>query len=194
MKIDKKAIFLLTLLIPLFLSLSCTPTRPPQVVIQPEPLEMQQSASMAQRFQESTPGNPSVVESAMELSTKHAELSEEAAKLRQENKDLNLQNIQLKRQVYTLESQLQQAQKELTQANDLLIEMRVELNNWKANIIGFRDEMRDAETAQLEALLKILTVLGGEVNVKLDNNRDTDSAVASVDRMNQPEQLKDKRR
>jgi 5-enolpyruvylshikimate-3-phosphate synthase len=37
------------------------------------------------------------------------------------------------------------------------------LNNWKMNILGYRDEMRDAETAQLEALLKILKALGGEV-------------------------------
>ncbi|MFB0524723.1 MAG: hypothetical protein ACETVZ_04235, partial [Phycisphaerae bacterium] len=41
--------------------------------------------------------------------------------------------------------------------------MRIELNNWKANVLGFRDERREAEIAQLEALLKILKILGGEV-------------------------------
>ena len=56
-----------------------------------------------------------------------------------------------------------QTKKELTQANELLIEMRIELNNWKTNILGFRDEIRDTEKAQFEALLKILEVLGGEI-------------------------------
>jgi hypothetical protein len=44
-----------------------------------------------------------------------------------------------------------------------LIEMLSELNNWKNNILGFRGEMREAAKAQLEALLKVLEVLGGEM-------------------------------
>ncbi len=63
-----------------------------------------------------------------------------------------------------LEGQLQQTQKELAEANDLLIEMRIELNNWKTDVLGFRDEMRDAETAQLQTLFRILQVLGGQVD------------------------------
>ena len=67
------------------------------------------------------------------------------------------------------------------QANDLLIEMRIELNNWKTNILGFRDEMRDAEKEQLKALIRILTVLGGEIepqselaqNLSQDDNTPT---------------------
>jgi hypothetical protein len=34
------------------------------------------------------------------------------------------------------------------------------------DVLGFRNEIRQAETAQLEALLKILRVLGGEVTVE----------------------------
>jgi hypothetical protein len=40
--------------------------------------------------------------------------------------------------------------------------MLIELNNWKTDVIGFREEIRAADRAQLEALLKILKVLGGE--------------------------------
>ena len=40
--------------------------------------------------------------------------------------------------------------------------MLSELNTWKTNILGFRTEMREAAKAQLEALLKVLEVLGGE--------------------------------
>ncbi|MHC4259038.1 MAG: hypothetical protein ACYSTF_01305 [Planctomycetota bacterium] len=113
-----------------------------------------------------------MAQSAIELSKKYAELSQEATVLRQKNQDFNAKNNQLKDQVAILEAQLQQAQKELTEANDLLIEMRIELNNWKTDVLGFRGEMRDAEKAQLQALLKILEVLGGEAQVESAQSTD----------------------
>jgi chromosome segregation ATPase len=76
---------------------------------------------------------------------------------------LKTQNDSLQQQVTSLEARLAQTQKELGEANDLLIEMLTELNTWKNNILGFRGEMRDAAKAQLEALLKVLEILGGEV-------------------------------
>ena len=112
----------------------------------------------------------------MELSQRYAKLSEETAVLRQQNRDLTETNQLLEEQVVALDAQLQQAQKELSEANDVVIAMQIELNSWKTDILGFRDEIRDAETAQLEALLKILKVLGGEVNV------------ASLSKLTQPEQ------
>jgi len=119
--------------------------------------------AVAKRFEESAPKGPTAVESAVELSGKYAKLCEEAAVLRQENQNFLTKNQQLKDQVDTLGSRLQQTQKELNEANDLLIEMRIELNNWKTDIMGFRDEMRQADTEQLHALIRILEVLGGEV-------------------------------
>ena len=82
------------------------------------------------------------------------------------------------RSLVTLEPKLQQTQKELAEANDLLIEMRIELNNWKTDILGFRAEMRDAEKTQLEALLKILNVLGGEVKPESAGQMRTVSSAA----------------
>jgi len=67
-------------------------------------------------------------------------------------------------QIAALEAKLKQTQKELGEANELLIEMLTELNTWKSNILGFRGEMRDAAKAQLEALLKVLEILGGEAD------------------------------
>ena len=58
---------------------------------------------------------------------------------------------------------MEQTRKELAETTELVIDMRIELNNWKTDILGFRDEIRTAEKTQLEALLKILTILGGEV-------------------------------
>jgi predicted nucleic acid-binding Zn-ribbon protein len=115
------------------------------------------------------------------LSEKYARLSEQAVVLQQKTKDLIAENHRLKTQLTTSQAELNQTQKELTEANDLLIEMRIELNNWKIDILGFRDEIRNADKAQLETLLKILKILGGEVK---------NSKVASA---NQPgkTQLKD---
>lgn len=183
----KKTILLLISLMLISLPLSCLPVQKPmEVAVQPDSIEKHQSASVAERFQESAPQKPTVIESAMELSKKHAKLSEETAVLRQENRDLIVQKQQLEDQVAALQLQLQQTQKELTEANDLLITMRIELNNWKTDILGFRDEMRDAETAQLEALLKILKVLGGEVKTKSAQGSSS-TAVTSLSESNQSE-------
>lgn len=170
MKTNKKTILILISLMPIFLLSNCVSVQePPKVAARSGSTEIQQGDSVAKRFPESASQiqNPSVVASAMELSKKHVILSEQADVLRQQNRELIVQKQQLKDQVVALETQLQQAQKELTEANDLLITMRIELNNWKVDILGFRNEIRNAETAQLEALLKILKVLGGEVKTKL---------------------------
>ena len=135
-----------------------------QTVAGSDPLEIPQNDPVAKRFRESTPQNPTAVASAIELSEKYATLSEEAAKLRHENEGNVARNKQLEAQVVALDSQLRQTRKELAEANDLLVEMRIELNNWKTDILGFSDEMRDAETAQLETLFRILKVLGGQVD------------------------------
>jgi chromosome segregation ATPase len=186
MQTNKKTILFL-LLIPVLMLLNCVSVQEPPKYARRAvavPVEKQQVpvTTVANRFQESSPQKPTVVESAMELSKKHAELSEEAAMLRQQNNELTVGNQQLKEQVVALEAQLKQTQKELSEANEILITMKIELNNWKMEILGFRDEMRDAETAQLEALIKILKVLGGEVTMNsAKNNEQTNSTtVASL--------------
>jgi hypothetical protein len=82
---------------------------------------------------------------------------------------------------------LQQAHKELAEANSLLIDMRVELNNWKADILGFRNEMRNAETAQLETLLRILKVLGGQVTTESARAKDSSTVGSAVASLNKPD-------
>lgn len=110
------------------------------------------------------PQSSNAVESAIEISAKYARLSDDMATLKEKHQTLEAENKQLRNELIPCQTQLAQAQKELTEANDLLIEMRVELNNWKSNILGFRNEMRQANTAQLEALAKILAVLGAETD------------------------------
>ena len=110
--------------------------------------------------------SPTAVESAIALSDKYAKLSEESSALRQRNQTLETENRQLTDDLQNCRSKLEQAQKELAEVNDLLVQMRLELNNWKNDVLGFRDEMRDAQKAQLEALTKILKLLGGEIKTE----------------------------
>jgi len=122
------------------------------------------NASTAKRFQDTPLEGRTAVESAIELSEKYAHLSDQTVALREENQRLTSDNEALLQQIATLEAKLKKTQNELGEANELLIEMLGELNNWKANILGFRGEMRDAAKAQLEALLKVLEILGGEAD------------------------------
>ena len=179
-------IFLLTSVMSTLLLLSgCSAQKQSTTGIHPDdPLQKYWNENVAKRFLD--PGSRSTAESAIQLSEKYATLSDEAAALRQQNQDLTAKNQQLKEQTTALEAQVQQARKELAEANDLLIEMRVELNNWKSNILGFRDEIREAETAQLEALLKILNVLGGQIPVETARAESTNSPVASLDNASKP--------
>lgn len=126
------------------------------------PAQTSSNSAAARRFQDTPLEGRTAVESAIELSEKYARLSDQTINLREENQHLIAENQTLLRQIDALETKLKQTQRELGEANDLLIEMLSELNAWKTNILGFRSEMREAAKAQLEALLKVLEVLGGE--------------------------------
>lgn len=127
------------------------------------PKEALKAESNAAKYEQSIQTDTSL-DSAVELSQKYVLLSEECVKLKEKNKNITDENQEFKEKIASSQTQLDQTKKELSEANDLLVEMRIELNNWKVDILGFRDEMRDAEKAQLEALFKILTILGGQTN------------------------------
>jgi septal ring factor EnvC (AmiA/AmiB activator) len=122
-----------------------------------------EDSSIARRFADNPAEKTTAVESAIELSQKYAALSSESADIKQKNRRLEDENARLNQKADELNKQLLQTQKELTEANDLLVNMRVELNNWRTNILGFRDEIRQADSEQLKALIKILELLGGQV-------------------------------
>ncbi|MHC4644140.1 MAG: DUF3450 domain-containing protein [Planctomycetota bacterium] len=159
----KNLLFLIpTALILLTSGCSISP-KPVEVTVLPDFSQVPPSYAAARRFDEPTTTGPTAVDSAIELSRKYTKLSEEMTGLKQNNSDLIAENNRMKDQVALLDNQLDQTKKELVQATELLREMVVELNSWKADVIGFREEMRAAETTQLKALLDILKALGGEV-------------------------------
>ncbi len=118
----------------------------------------------AERFQGPRTENPTTAESMVRLSDKYTILSDKAASLRENNRTLGTENDVLKQKIVALEADLQQTQTELTEANTLLMEILGELNTWKSDVLGFRSEMRQAAQAELEALVRILEVLGAETH------------------------------
>ena len=124
----------------------------------------QGGAGMERRFTDSGQGADSAVESALLLSQKYQELSVETEKLRQDNSRLQLDNGELNRRVEQLKGELDKTCIELSEANEFLQQMHIELGKWKSDVLGYRDEMRSAQAAEIEALKKILRILGAEFN------------------------------
>ena len=123
--------------------------------------------AMEHRFGGSQQQASSAVENALIMSQKYQELSLETEKLRQENGSLKLENSSLNRQIADLKAELDKTGKELSEANEFLQQMHAELGKWKSDVLGYRDEMRRAQVAELEALKKILKILGAELTEPL---------------------------
>ena len=196
----KKIIFLVVSTILTFFLTGClTPQEYAENIVLSDALEKSAPVGdekVAARFQEPAPRSSTAVGPTIELTEKYTELSKEAAELRQKNQNLITENNQIKGQLADYDVNLKQTQKELAEANNLLIDMRVELNNWKNDILGFREELRQADVEQLRALIGILEILGGEFKTEqakseenspnANNTESADSAVVSLD---EPEQL-----
>ncbi len=141
------------------------PERKKDAPVPPPPQAQTQTTkqdNLAKRFDQPDMTTPTAIDSAIELSEKYAKLSKEAAELQKSNQQLIEENKYLKEKLSSAESQLQQARKDLSDANNLLFKTNMELNKWKSDVLGFRQEIRDAQKAQLEALYKILMILGAE--------------------------------
>ena len=133
-------------------------------------------SAVATRFQEPETSNATLIESAVELSDKYAKLSEKATALQQLNRDLQQENSQLKAKIQSLEAELKQLDAQLSESNELVMDLNGELQMWKKDVLGFRSEMRAAATAQINALMKIMTAMGveaeGDVQVSEENAGD----------------------
>lgn len=176
MKANKKIFSFLILSALTFLLAGCPIIQMPiETAPKPNPQENQNN-DMSKRFQDVAPNRQTIVDSAIELSKKNTELFEKMTVMQQDNQELAAENQRLQEHVAILEPELKQAKKELKEANDLLIEMRIELNNWKTDILGYRDEMREAYTAQMEIMLKIAQAMGAEImSEQPDSNQTTET-------------------
>ena len=124
--------------------------------------ELKEAQAAANKFHNSSVSS-TPVESAIELSKKYSKLCDDYEAEMQKNKELLVVNESREKRLAEYKSELDKATKELKEANQLLVDMRIELTNWKMDVLGFREEMRNADIAQLQALYKILKILGADV-------------------------------
>ncbi len=95
---------------------------------------------------------------------KHKQLSKQNEQLKKLNDELVTDNKRLMGRFDAMQANLEVAEKELSDANEMLIEMRKELDGWKADVLGFREEINYVHKEQLKALVKVLKLLGAEYN------------------------------
>ncbi|MFO8014481.1 MAG: hypothetical protein R6X20_14380 [Phycisphaerae bacterium] len=131
--------------------------------VRPEP--PQQAAYLKETAVQPEPeaASSTAVENALAWSEKYARAVEQLARQQEANSKLADENRTLETKIASLESELAKTRQELNDANDLLIDLRRANEDWKTSVLGYRDEMRKAHGAELEALHKVLRLLGGEV-------------------------------
>lgn len=175
MQANQKISFVLILSVVTFLAAGCGVVQMPGETAS----ESGFGDAIPKRYRDTDSEGATTIESTIKLAQEHAELAEKMTALQQERQALVTENGQLKNKVAELEPKLRQAEKELSQANEQLIGLIVELNNWKVSVTGFQDEMREADKAQLNALLKIFKILGGEIETETSQQQGQDSTVSS---------------
>ena len=106
----------------------------------------------------------SAVESALHWSNRYSETVEKLMVMQDECRQLTDANRLKSQENAKLQLELTQCRVELKAANEMLLEMRAELDKWKSNVLGFRQEMRQAQETQLTALRRVLKLLGAEVS------------------------------
>ncbi|MCK5566197.1 MAG: hypothetical protein KAJ07_13215 [Planctomycetes bacterium] len=119
--------------------------------------------SIEGRFTDPGADKSGAVERALIWSQKYDELSVKVEKLMERNSSLVEENIATKHKLSQLQIEYEQTKKELDEANTFLQEMHLELTRWKSDVLGFRNEIRKAQATQLNALSRILRMLGAEM-------------------------------
>jgi chromosome segregation ATPase len=123
--------------------------------------EQAENPKASRRFQQQN-NEQTVVESTISLSNKYSKLLEKHSELKGKYRNAVEEKQALTKEKNEVQAELKQAEKELRQANNLLKETVSELNKWKSNVLGFQQEVRKADQAQLNALYKILRLMGGQ--------------------------------
>lgn len=103
------------------------------------------------------------VDIALQWSNKYAQANEELLQAERDNHKLSAENQRLLMELQQLQDELAVTEQELSEANLMLADLHQELESWKRDVLSFREEMRLSQLATLNALQRIMTVLGGEV-------------------------------
>lgn len=110
--------------------------------------------------------NEGAVDVALEWSKKYAKAAEQLVEAQKANQQLTEKNKKLLAELAKAQVQLEEAQKELADANEMILQLGKQNREWRKNVLGFREELLQAEKVQLDKLQKIIVLLGGEVPQK----------------------------
>lgn len=102
-------------------------------------------------------------EAAIEWADKYAKSTQELLIANQRITELDAEKKNLNGKLAKLKTEVESYKNELDDANVMLNEMKKDLKEWQANVLGYRKQMMSAQSAQLLALQKIFELLGGEV-------------------------------
>ncbi|AQT66938.1 hypothetical protein STSP2_00076 [Anaerohalosphaera lusitana] len=145
----------------------CAEMEKPVEIRLTEPAKPAQATTERQRFDGATAQQEaqaaSQVYTTRILTEENKELRKQIDELTAEKEALMEDNQVLEKRAVLLKENLAQTEKELEEANELLIDMRMELDKWKENVLGYREELRTVHTEQLRALAKILKLMGAEM-------------------------------
>lgn len=122
----------------------------------------QDSASLERRFTDPLETRTDPTQLMTMWAQRYEESSRQNEQLRDNSSKLVLENARLMQENEKLKLELQECRRDMEQSNTLLEQAHVELSKWKTDVLGFREEIRQAQAAQLSALTKILRVLGAE--------------------------------
>lgn len=143
-----------------------TQTAAPVPAPQPaKPKESAQAPYLAKAAVKSDVDAPEngAVDSAIMWAEKYGKAVENLSATQDKLRQMSDDKAVIQRDLEKTRLELAQAQKELTDANTMLLEMKSELDKWKKDVLGNRNEMMKAHAAELDALRKIMKVLGSEL-------------------------------
>ena len=112
-----------------------SPPEPP-----PPSAAAQPNAEIIERRFVSPDTQSDAVQSAVAWARKYEEAVEQNAALREQQNLLARQNNEMSLRLETANAELERTRKELAEANVFIQEMHAELNKWKADVLGYREE------------------------------------------------------
>lgn len=142
---------------------------------QPAAAPAQTQAPPAPAAPAPAPVRKTAIEQAIQWSQLYADALQKLAGRESVIADLRKEKAQVEGERDALSRRVKQAEAELADANDLLVKMDANLEEWRKSVLGFREEMRISEAAQMEALQKILSLLGAEVTEDADKDEKGDA-------------------
>ena len=128
-----------------------------------------QVTQQEQRFSESDRSKVEEVANVRSMAQKNDQLKASVIELTNEKDELVDENERLIKRYEIMKDTLVQTENELQAANEMLMEMTTELNTWKGNVLGFREEINVAHKEQIKALVKILKLMGAEYASQPEN-------------------------